>query len=100
MRPIDADPLYEQLKEEEDKARERVINTPSSLPDGRLNPQAINFLVQLTKITWLKKLVYDAPTITSKQKGGWFILEDSDGTRHKMRIDKDSWAVLVGEDTE
>ncbi len=63
MRPIDADALYEQLKEEEDKVRDRVINMPSSYPDGSLNPQVINFLVQLTKIAWFKKIVYNAPTL-------------------------------------
>lgn len=70
MRLINADALYEQLKEDEDKVRDQVINMPSSYPDGSPNPQVINFLIQLTKITWFKKLVYDAPTITPERETG------------------------------
>lgn len=87
MRAIDGDALYEQLKEEEDKARERVINMPSSYPDGSLNPQAINFLIQLTKIAWFKKVVYEAPTITpERETGKWKRVSADTYTQHAYSI--------------
>ena len=63
MRPIDADALYEKLKNDEDLARQRVIDTPTSFLDGSLNPASIRYMAQLSEITRLKEIVYDMLTI-------------------------------------
>lgn len=62
-RLIDADALYERLKADEELARDRVIDTPNSFPNGMLNPAAVRYQAQLTERTRLKEIVYDAPTI-------------------------------------
>ena len=63
MRLIDADALYEKLKNDEDLARQRVIDTPNTFPDGSLNPAVIRNMAQLSEITRLKEIVYDMPII-------------------------------------
>lgn len=63
MRLIDADPIYEGLKIDEELARDRVIDTPNSFPDGTLNPSAIRYMAQLSERTRFKELVHDAPTV-------------------------------------
>lgn len=71
MRLIDADALYEKLKSDEDLARQRVIDTPNSFPNGMLNPAAVRYQAQLTERTRLKEIVYDAPTIGERNTGKW-----------------------------
>lgn len=68
MRLIDADALYEKLKEDEDLARQRVIDTPNSFPNGSLNPSAIRYMAQLSERTRFKEMIYDAPTIEPERK--------------------------------
>lgn len=63
MRLIDADALYERLKADEEIARDRVIDTPSSFPNGAVNPYAIRYIAQLNERTRFKEMVFDAPTI-------------------------------------
>lgn len=63
MRPIDADALYERLKADEELARNRVIDTPSSFPNGAVNPSAIRYMAQLNERTRFKEMMFDAPTI-------------------------------------
>ena len=70
MRLIDADALYERLKADEELARDRVIDTPNSFPNGMLNPAAVRYQAQLTERTRLKEIVYDAPTIEPEDKCG------------------------------
>lgn len=71
MRLIDADALYERLKSDEELARQRVIDTPNSFPNGMLNPAAVRYQAQLTERTRLKEIVYDAPTIEERKTGKW-----------------------------
>lgn len=71
MRLIDADALYERLKADEELARDRVIDTPNSFPNGMLNPAAVRYQAQLTERTRLKEIVYDAPTIEERKTGKW-----------------------------
>lgn len=63
MRLIDADSLYERLKADEERAMGRVIDTPSSFPNGAVNLSAIKYMAQLSERTRFKEIVYDAPTI-------------------------------------
>lgn len=62
MRLIDADALYERLKTDEELARDRVIDTPNSFPNGAVNPSAIRYMAQLSERTRFKEMVYDAAT--------------------------------------
>jgi hypothetical protein len=62
-RLIDANALYERIKADEELARDRVIDTPNSFPNGQINPSAIRYMAQLNERTRFKEMVYDAPTI-------------------------------------
>lgn len=77
MRLIDADALYERLRDDEDLARKRVIVTPNSFPNGMLNPAAVRYMAQLSERTRIKEIVYDAPTIEPERKKGRWI-EDAE----------------------
>ena len=76
MRLIDADALYERLKSDEELARQRVIDTPNSFPNGMLNPAAVRYQAQLTERTRLKEIVYDASTIEPERTGKWIYAPD------------------------
>ena len=78
MRLIDADTLYERLRDDEDLARQRVIDTPNSFPNGMLNPAAVRYMAQLSERTRIKEIVYDAPTIEPERKTGKWIKKDCD----------------------
>lgn len=80
MRLIDADILYEGLKVDEELARDRVIDTPNSFPDGTLNPSAIRYTAQLSERTRFKEIVYDAPTIDAVpvRHGKWKLIRMED----------------------
>lgn len=72
MRLIDADALYEQLKQDEEMARNRVLDTESSLPYPiNLNPSYTRYVAQMNERTRLKHMVADAPTIEERKKGKW-----------------------------
>ena len=71
VRLIDADVLYERLKVDEELARDRVIDTPNSFPNGTVNPSAIRYMAQLSERTRFKRMVLDAPTIEERKKGEW-----------------------------
>ena len=94
MRAIDADALIDRLKHD----HELLLGLLKIEPIERKNHDFLQGAITYSE--GVIEMIEKAPTITSEQKGGWFILEDSNGNRHKMRIDKDSWAVLAGEDTE
>lgn len=48
MRLIDADALYERLKQDEEMARNRVLDTDSSLPyPNNLNPSYTRYVAQM-----------------------------------------------------
>ena len=71
MRLIDADALYEQLKQDEEMARNRVLDTKSSLPyPNNLNPSYTRYVAQMNERTRLKHMVADAPTIEPEPKKG------------------------------
>lgn len=60
---IDADALYEQIAKKEKLAQQRVLDTPSRMPNGDLNPSAIRYFTQLDERTQMKFMIADAPTI-------------------------------------
>ena len=63
-RLIDADALYEQVAESEEKARDRFLDTSSSLPcPSYINPAYTRYNEQLNERTRLKHMVADAPTV-------------------------------------
>ena len=76
MRLIDADALYERLEELEELARDRVIDTPNSFPNGALNPAAVMYSAQLSERTMLKQMIFDAPTIEPMRKKGRWLPEN------------------------
>lgn len=64
MRLIDGDALYEQLKFDEELARNRVLDTESTLPyHNNLNPSYTRYVAQMDERTRLKHMIADAPTI-------------------------------------
>lgn len=56
----DVEPLYNQIVEKEELARQRVIDTPSRLPNGDINPYAIRYATQLDERTAFKFMLTDA----------------------------------------
>lgn len=58
---IDAEPLYKQMVEQEELARQRVIDTPSRLPHGDANPYATRYATQLDERTKFKFMLADTP---------------------------------------
>ena len=58
---IDAEPLYNQIVEKEELARQRVIDTPSRFPNGDINPYAVRYATQLDERTAFKFMLTDAP---------------------------------------
>jgi predicted RNA-binding Zn-ribbon protein involved in translation (DUF1610 family) len=78
MRLIDADALYEQLKQDEEMARNRVLDTESSLPyPNNLNPSYTRYVAQMDERTRLKHMVADAPTIEERKTGKWIVVDDA-----------------------
>ena len=72
MRAIDADALYEQLKQDEEMARNRVLDTESTLPyPNNLNPSYARYVAQMNERTRLKHMVADAPTVEERKTGKW-----------------------------
>ena len=59
-RMIDGEALYKRITELEDLARQRVIDTPNSFPNGMVNPAAIMYQAQLSERTIFKGMIYDA----------------------------------------
>lgn len=58
---INAKSLYNQVAEKEELAKQRVIDTPSRLPNGDVNPYAIRYAAQLDERTTFKFMLADAP---------------------------------------
>lgn len=76
MRLINADALYEQLKQDEEMARNRVLDTESSLPfPNNLNPSYTRYVAQMDERIRLKHMVADAPTIEERKKGRWMFYD-------------------------
>lgn len=64
MRAIDADALYEKVQHDEELARNRVLDTESTLPyPNNLNPSYTRYAAQMDERTRLKHMIADAPTI-------------------------------------
>lgn len=77
-RYIDADKIYERIAEKEELARQRVIDTPSRLPNGDFNPYATRYATQLDERTNFKFMIADAPTIEAESvKHGRWIRKES-----------------------
>lgn len=90
MRLIDADKLYEQLKQDEEMARNRVLDTESSLPySNNLNPSYTRYVAQMDERTRLKHMVADAPTIEPERKKGKWIDPSEKGV---YRFDNKAYA--------
>ena len=80
MRLIDADALYEQLKQDEEMARDRVLDTKSTLPfPNNLNPSYTRYVAQMDERTRLKHMVADAPTVEDRKNGQWYDPERKKG---------------------
>lgn len=62
-RYIDGNALYEQVAKKEELARQRVLDTPSRMPNGDFNPSALHYATQLDERTQMKFMIADAPTI-------------------------------------
>ena len=72
MRLIDADALYEKVQHEEELARNRVLDTESTLPyPNNLNPSYTRYVAQMNERTRLKFMIADAPAIEPERKGKW-----------------------------
>ena len=79
-RLIDGAALYERLAELEELARDRVLDTDTSLPyPTNLNPAYTRYSAQLDERTRLKQMIADAPTIESERKKGKWIYYDPNG---------------------
>ena len=64
MRLIDGDALYKAMQDAEDLARQRVLDTESTLPyPNNLNPSYTRYLAQMDERTKAKEMVADAPTV-------------------------------------
>ena len=72
-RLINADALYEQIAKKEELARQRVLDTPSRMPNGDFNPSAMRYATQLDERTQMKFMLADAPTIDAEpvRHGKW-----------------------------
>ena len=81
MRLIDADALYEKVQYDEELARNRVLDTESTLPyPNNLNPSYIMYVAQMDECTRLKFWIVDAPTIEPKRgKGQWINHRNDNG---------------------
>lgn len=51
--------LYDKMCEAEELARQRVIDTRTSFPDGSLNPVYIRYMTQLSERTRFKEMIFD-----------------------------------------
>ena len=79
MRLIDADALYEKVQYDEELARNRVLDTESTLPyPNNLNPSYIRYVAQMDECTKLKFRIADAPTIEPERKKGKWIHDGFD----------------------
>ena len=86
MRLIDANALYEQLKQDEEMARNRVLDTESSLPyPNNLNPSYTRYVAQMDERTRLKHMVADAPTIQPEPLTISFVREIDKETADKIK---------------
>lgn len=64
MRLIDANALYKAMQDAEDLARQRVLDTESTLPyPNNLNPSYTRYLAQMDERTKAKHMIADAPTV-------------------------------------
>lgn len=80
MRLIDADALYEKVQHDEELARNRVLDTESTLPyPNNLNPSYTRYVAQMDERTRLKYMIADAPTIEPERKPGKWIKASREG---------------------
>ena len=54
--------LYDKMREAEELARQRVLDTRTSFPDGSLNPAYVRYMAQLSERTRFKEMIYDEPS--------------------------------------
>ena len=72
QRLIDANALYEKVQHDEELARNRVLDTESTLPyPNNLNPSYTRYVAQMDERTRLKSMIADAPTIEERKVGKW-----------------------------
>jgi len=99
MRAIDADALYKKVQHDEELARNRVLDTESTLPyPNNLNPSYTRYAAQLDERTRLKDMIADAPTIEPERKKGKWI-ERNPQNSDKCRLiecDQCGFAHIVG----
>lgn len=93
MRLIDGDALYKAMQDAEDLARQRVLDTESTLPyPNNLNPSYTRYLAQMDERTKAKEMVADAPTVdvVPVRHGRW---KDKDGGIATCSVCGDRWGV-------
>jgi hypothetical protein len=102
MRLIDADALYEKVQHDEELARNRVLDTESTLSyPNNLNPSYTRYVAQMDERTRLKEMVADAPTIEPERKTGkWILLEECANAGYycsecRKRVVKEGWSGTV-----
>ena len=85
MRLIDGDALYKAMQDAEDLARQRVLDTESTLPyPNNLNPSYTRYLAQMDERTKAKEMVADAPTVDAvPARHGRWIYEERDRLDHE-----------------
>ena len=81
MRPIDGDALYKAMQDAEDLARQRVLDTESTLPyPNNLNPSYTRYLAQMDERTKAKYMIADAPTVDAVPvvRGKWMEIPEAE----------------------
>lgn len=69
--------LYRAVCDIEELARQRVIDTPSRLPNGDQNPYAIRYATQLDERSKFKFMVADARSVEPEHKTGRWEITDA-----------------------
>ncbi len=98
---IDAESLYNQVVEKEELARQRVIDTPSRLPNGDVNPYATRYATQLDERTAFKFMLIDAPavdiprwiSVTERlpEEEGRYLITGKRGAVYSLEYEDERW---------
>ena len=88
---IDAEPLYNQIVEKEELARQRVIDTPSRFPNGNINPYATRYATQLDERTTFKFMLTDAPAADVVEVVRCKDCKHNKGSKHNIDCEEAYW---------
>lgn len=67
--------LYDKMREAEELAQKRVIDTRKTSSDGSINPIYAIYKTQLNERTRFKEMIYDEPS-AERKKGKWVVKEE------------------------